>query len=315
MRAICRAWLAGVFAVATAAGVSAQQSTRYVVPRTEFGHPDFQGVWETRFLTMLEPPPNVQSVTVTPEQAREIAAAVLKNMPVLTDPDTEILGINQLAVVKGQARSGIVVDPPNGRIPFTTAGLDLLAKVQARNRTGFDDPEQRPLAERCLENLVYAPMRIVPVLLPRLIVQTRNYVVIYGEDVPGPRIIPLGGAPATAPVPTVSGSSSGRWEGETLVVETTNFLARDPSRGGAGRPILITPRTIIRERFTRASATELVYRYTVEDAELYTQSWTGEYSLTRHDGPIYEYACHEANYSMTNMLRGGRAQEKDAQQR
>ena len=295
----------------TGAGTVAQQPSRYVVPRTEFGQPDFQGVWETQFLTMLEPPPNVQSVNVSPEQAREVAAAILKNLPALTDPDTAILGINQLAIVRGQHRTAIVVDPPDGKMPLTPAGLELLGKVQARNRNGFDDPEQRPLAEQCLENLVYAPMRTVPVLLPRLIVQTRDYVVISGEDVPGPRIIPLRGTPSPRPGSSLGGSSAGHWEGDTLVVETTNFLARDPSRGGAGRPIVISPRTKITERFTRASPTELVYRYTVEDAEMYTRPWSGEYSLTRHDGPIYEYACHEANYSMTNMLRGGRFQDSN----
>ena len=307
--AIRLACIAGALAAATA-GIAAQQPARYVVPRTEFRRPDFQGVWETQFLTMLEPPPNVKAVTVTAEQAREIAADMVKNAPVLSDPDTAILGINQLAVVKGEYRTGIVVDPPDGRIPFTPAGLELLAKVQDRNRNGFDDPEQRPLAERCLENLVYAPIRTVPVLLPRQIVQTRDYVVIYAEDVPGTRIIPLG--VASAALPSVGGSSSGHWDGETLVIETTNFLARDPARAGAGRPILITPRTLITERFTRVSATELVYRYTVRDAEMYTQPWTGEFSMTRHDGPIYEASCHEANYSMTNMLRGGRAHDKDA---
>ncbi len=312
MRTIRRACLATAFAAAAATGIVAQEPARYVVPRTEFGQPDFQGIWETRFLTMLEPPPNAKSVTVTAEQAGEIAAAMLKNGPSLTDPDTEILGIDQLAVVKGQHRTGIVVDPPEGRMPFSPAGLELLAKVQVRNRDGFDDPEQRPLPERCLENLVYAPIRTVPVLLPRQIVQTRGYIVITGEDVPGPRIIPLAGAPPAAAVPTVAGSSAGYWEGDTLVVETTNFAAHDPSRSGAGRPILISPRTKITERFTRASETELVYRYTVDDAGLYTRPWSGEFSLTRHDGPIYEYACHEANYSMTNILRGGRDQDRRA---
>ena len=151
-------------------------------------------------------------------------------------------------------------------------------------------------------------MRAVPVLLPRQIVQTRDHVIISSEDSAGVRVIHLGGERPPDVMRSVGGYSVGRWENDTLVVETTHLRADDPARSGTSRPLLFSPRTRIIERFTRVSPTELFYRFTVEDDELYTRPWTGEFSMTRHDGPIYEYACHEGNYSLPNILRGGQAE-------
>jgi len=303
--------LIGLLVGACSAAAVAQQPARYVVPRTEFGQPDFQGAWATDFLTTLERMPGATALTVSPEQAKALATAFLEKGPVLTDPDTKILGLDQLAKVHGEYRTSIVVDPADGKMPLTPAGADLIAKVQARTKEKFDNPEERSLSERCIENLTYAPIRTVPVLLPRQIVQTRDYVVISGEDVPGPRIIYLRGGAAPAWQRSIGGYSIGHWEGDTLVVETTRLRTDDPVRGGAGRPLAIGSRTTISERFTRLSANELQYRYTVRDDDLYTRPWSGEFSLRRFDDRVLEYACHEANYSMTNMLRGGRVQDKE----
>ena len=287
--------------------VAARDRDRYTVPRTEHGHPDFQGIWTTAFLTMLERPPGVANLVATPEEARKVAAAIRAHAPAVVDPDFQLQDIQELAMVKGQYRTSIIVDPADGQLPFTQAGLDLAAQVETRNNT-FDDHEQRPLAERCLENLGYAPMRAVPVLLPRQIVQTRDHLIISSEDSAGVRVIHLGGEPVPYALRSVGGYSVGRWENDTLVVETTHLRADDPARSGSSRPLLFSRRTRIVERFTRVSPTELFYRFTVEDDELYTRPWSGEFSMTRHDGPTYEYACHEGNYSLTNILRGGRAQ-------
>jgi hypothetical protein len=287
--------------------ISAHDRERYRVARTEHGHPDFQGIWATAFLTMLERPPGVANLVATPEEARKLAAAIRAKAPAVVDPDFQLHNIQDLAMVKGQYRTSIIVDPADGQMPFTQAGLDLAAQVKARNET-FDDHEQRPLAERCLENLGYAPMRAVPVLLPRQIVQTRDHVIISSEDSAGVRVIHLGGERPPYVMRSVGGYSVGRWENDTLVVETTHLRADDPARSGTSRPLLFSPRTRIIERFTRVSPTELSYRFTVEDDELYTRPWTGEFSMTRHDGPIYEYACHEGNYSLPNILRGGQAE-------
>jgi len=286
----------------------AQQGPRYTVPRTEYGHPDFQGIWATEFLTMLERPPAVEGLVATPEQAETMVAAIRKQLSTaVLDPDVYVHDIRHLARVKGEYRTSIIVDPKNGRMPFTKAGLDLLASIGNRDVTKFDGPEQRPLTERCLENMAYPPIRTLPVFLPRQIVQTRDYVVISGEDVPGPRIIRLAGEAPPDVLRSIGGYSTGRWERETLVVGTTHLRTDDPTRNVVGRSLLLGPRTEITERFTRVSATELFYQFTIEDDELYTQPWSGEFSLTRFDGKIFEYACHEGNYSLPNGLRGGRA--------
>ena len=122
------------------------------------------------------------------------------------------------------------------------------------------------------------------------------------------RLIHLGAVPPPDVMRSIGGYSVGRWEQETLVVETTHLRADDPARSVTGRPLLLSRQSTITEWFTRVSPTELFYRFTIEDDELYTTPWSGEFSMTRHDGPIYEYACHEGNYSLPNILRGGQAE-------
>jgi hypothetical protein len=286
-------------------GAGAQPSSRYAPPRTEHGQPDIQGVWATEFLTLLERPPGVDYLVASPEQARALVATARAQQPPVNDPD--VAQTDKLALVKGEYRTSVIVDPRDGKMPLSQAGLDLLARI-SRSRQVFDGPEQRPLSERCLENLTYAPIRTVPVLLPRQIVQTRDYLVIAAEDAPGPRIIHLNNATRPEPLRTVEGYSLGHWEGDTLVVQTTHFRTQDPSRFVIGRPLLLSGRSSITERFTRVSPSELFYRFTVNDSELYTQPWSGEFSMMLYDGPIYEYACHEGNYSLPNILRGGQAE-------
>jgi hypothetical protein len=262
---------------------------------------------------MMERPPGVENLVASPEQASALVSALIAKRPVVLDPDVYDHDIRQLAMVKGEYRTSIIVEPKDGHIPFTRAGLDLASRIQARDNQKFDNIEDRPLAERCLENLGYAPMRAVPVLLPRLIVQTRDHVVIFSEDSSGPRIIHLGGTSQPASVRSIGGYSVGRWEGDTLVVQTTNLRADDPARNVRGRPLVLSRNTRITERFDRVSATELFYQFTVEDNELYTQPWSGEFSMTRFEGSIYEYACHEANYSLTNVLRAERMLDKEGE--
>jgi hypothetical protein len=251
-------------AASTPAVTQVRQS--YQAPRTEYGHPDFQGKWATAFLTMLERLPGVENLVASPEQAKALVAGIRAKMPAVIDPDALIHDIRQLVMVKGEYRTSIVEDPKNGQIPFTKAGLDLSAKVQASDNQK--------------------------------------------EDSSGPRIIPLVGRPVPGALRSIGGYSMGRWEGDTLVVDTTNLRADYPARTVVGRPLVLSRNTKITERFTRVSPTELFYRFTIEDGELYTQPWTGEFSMTRYDGPIYEYACHEANYSLMNVLQAGRVLEK-----
>ena len=285
------------------------QPFEYAVPRTAHGHPDLQGVWPTEFLTLLERPPGVNTLVASPEEARAIAATIRTQQPDVIDPDVHTFDINQLGKVKGEFRTSVIVEPEDGRMPYTQTGLDVAAWSRVRDTQMFDHAEQRPLVERCLESLGYPPIRAVPIFLPRQILQTRDHVVIVTEDAVGLRIIRLAGEPPADSVRSMEGYSIGHWEGDTLVVQTTHLRGEDPARFVIGRPLLLGRDSTVTERFTRVSETELVYRYTVEDDELYTQPWTGEFSLTRHDVPVYEYACHEGNYSMPNILIGGQAQE------
>jgi hypothetical protein len=304
-----RLTLAAVLASVVGSTALAQQGSAYRTPRTEHGHPDFQGVWATSFLTMLERLPGVNGLVATPEEAEKLVGAIRGKMSGLVDPDVFVHDIKQLAMVKGQYRTSIIVDPADGRLPYTKAGSELAAKITARNERQFDNPEDRPFTERCLENLGYPPIRTVPVFLPRQIVQTADYVVISNEDVPGSRLIRLKDGSMPDSIRTIGGYSVGRWDGDTLVVRTTNLRTDDPARTLAGgRPLLLGPNSRITEWFTRVSDTELVYTYTVEDPDLYTQPWTGEFSMTRFDVQTFEYGCHEGNYSMPNMLRGGQAE-------
>ncbi len=303
--------MASVAATACAPG---RQVKQYTVPRTEHGQPDFQGVWATAFLTMLERLPGVDNLVASPEQALALVQKLRGGMPAVNDPQVQLDDVQQLAMVKGEYRTSVIVDPKDGRIPFTQAGIDLAARIGVRDSQKFDNPEERPLSERCLESLGYAPIRTVPVFLPRQIVQTRDHVVMVSEGPAGLRMIHLGGAPPPDVLRSAEGYSAGHWDGDTLVVETTHLLAEDPARDVIGRPLLLSRQTKITERFTRVSETELFYQFTVEDKDLYTQPWTGELSMTRHDGPLYEYACHEGNYSLPNALHGGQAEAARAAQ-
>jgi len=287
--------------------VFAQPVPQNTVLRTEYGQPDLQGVWAIEFLTPLERPNGVDDLIVTREQAEAVSAAIRKAIPAVHDPDLDIQDVQQLAIVRGQYRTSVIVEPTDGRMPFTQTGADLSARVRNRNSSKFDNPEERPSMERCLEGFISAPIRSGALLLPFRIVQTSDAVVIAAEDVAGLRIIHLSGASLPEMIRSIEGYSSGHWEGDTLVVLTTHLRADDPGRFGAGRPLVLTPKTRVTERFTRVSEAELLYQFTVEDADLYTRPWTGEFSMRRYDGPVYEYACHEGNeYSMTDVLRVGR---------
>ena len=286
----------------------AQPVEPYDVPRTPHGHPDFQGVWAIGFLYLLERPPGIDGLVATPEQADALAETIRTQLPDNVDPDVLRYNFRQLAQVKGEYRTSVIVDPADGRMPYTQTASDLATWILRRNEQMFDGPEQRPFNERCMENLGYPPIRAVPVFLPRQIFQTPDYVAILAEDAVGLRLIRLGGAPPPDALRSVGGHSTGHWEGDTLVVRTTHLRDDDPARNVIGRPLLLSRDSRITERFTRVSPTELFYQFTVEDDGLYRQPWRGEFSLTRHDVLIYEYACHEGNYSMPISLVGGQAQ-------
>ncbi|MEZ5488727.1 MAG: hypothetical protein R3F50_00210 [Gammaproteobacteria bacterium] len=289
---------------------NAQTDSAYQAPRTEHGQPDLQGVWGTRFNTLLERPEGLPLV-LGPEQAAGFAQAVHQQggLDGNTDPDIDNFGPPVLAMVKGEYRSSIIVHPENGRLPYNEFGARSAAYGYFEG-TGFDHPEQRPGVERCIEAWGSPPMRAFSYQLYHGIVQTPDKIAFFSEENAPLRVIHMDGQGRPDAIRTMEGHSIGRWEGDTLVVETTHYDADIPARATMGRPMLLSGDAHVTERFTRVSDTELFYQYTVDDPVYYSEPWRGEYSLTRDDsGHIYEYSCHEGNYSMTGALRGERVIE------
>lgn len=284
----------------------------YTVPKTEYGQPDFQGSWGIRFSTPLERYDGMPLV-LTPEFAKGFLdashdAVFAGN----TDPDIDIFGPQQLVTVEGEFRSSVLVYPEDGKLPFNERGI----KNSSFNYfigEGYEGPERRPGVERCLEGWGAPPMRGFPYQIYLGFVQTLDKIAIVGEENSPLRVIHMDGAKRPDAIRTFEGHSVGHWEGETLVVETTHYNDTIPHRATTGRPMLISSQARVIERFSRLSETELHYQYTVRDPEYYTDEFKGEFSLVRDDsGHIYEYACHEGNYSMIGALMGARVQEAEA---
>lgn len=288
---------------------AAQDAGAYRAPRTIHGVPSFEGVWATAFVTPIERPAGVEDLVVTPEQAQAIVAE-RSSGPLVRDPDVVNFRTNELAVVRGEFRSSLVVTPENGRLPYSQHALEILAARDAKARLPDDNPEDRRLIDRCLTGSGQPPFRPSSVLMPSMIVQTRDALVLWTEDVGPLRIVHLSGAPPPENMRTFEGWSSGRWEGDTLVIQTTHLRGDDPYRYQMGRPILVGKDSKVIERLTRLSDTELLLQFTIEDPTLYDGPWLAEFSFTRTDLPIFEYACQEANYSLTNILLASRVNDK-----
>jgi hypothetical protein len=203
-------------------------------------------------------------------------------------------------------RTSLIIDPPDGRIPFSAATRAKMAARAARTNAGvFDDPEDLSLVDRCILGFNSGPPMISGTYNNNLqIVQTPGYVMIFNEMVHNARIIPTDGRPHGT-LPQWTGDSRGRWEGDTLVVETLNFR-RETSLQGS------TAKTTVVERLTRLDAKTIDYRFTISDPDAYTKPWTAVMPLRVIDGLLFEYACHEANYGMEGVLRGARFREREA---
>ena len=291
----------------------AQSLDTYQVPRTEFGQPDFQGVWSARFSTMLERPAGMGlPLVLSAEQAAGFAQAVAAGNAGNTDPDIDRFGPPVLAVVNGEYRSSVIVYPGNGMLPYNELGTQMSAHNYFGG-IGYDGPEQRPGVERCIEAWASPPMRAFMYQLFHGFVQTADTIAIISEESVMLRVIHMDGHLRPDAIRSFEGHSIGHWEGDTLVVETTHYSDVIPERATIGRPMLLSSEARVTERFTRTSETELNYQFTVDDPKYYTEPWRGEFSFTRDDsGHIYEYTCHEGNYSMVGALRGARVQEARA---
>ena len=310
--------LAWALAGATGAGAGPAWS------RTGRGRPsrDLEGLWDIGSYTLLERPPELKSLALTPAEAEAFEAPrrALNGMP---PSPPGALGQNEsefnergsgLARVKGQIRSSAIIDPPDGRMPFTAEALHRLGLDTTPPTESFDDPEARPGQEQCLANAA-AGAPIVGAADANLlqILQPPGAVVILTEKYHDLRIVRTDGRPRPNPLPPAwMGDSVGRWEGATLVVDT---VGQHPGVFSRGPRFYVTGATTAVERFTRVGPAELLYEYTVTDPTLYSQPWRGEMSFHATRGPMFEYACHEGNYGLAGALAGARREEAEAKQR
>ena len=210
------------------------------------------------------------------------------------------------ARVNGKTRTSLIVDPADGRIPALTPAAQARAAERAEQRSQHpaDGPEDRSLGERCLLFNAGPPMLSGPYNNYVQLFQARDHIVIFNEMIHQARVIPLDGRPhVPAALRSWQGDSRGRWDGNTLVVETTNFTAKTTVRGSGEQLRLV-------ERFTRADAKTLLYEFTVDDPATFTRPWTAQLPMTRSSERLYEYACHEGNYALPDILRGARFQER-----
>jgi len=278
---------------------------------TEYGHPDFQNIWLYNTATPFERAEGVGSLIVARDRAVQIAADGIAELPDVEDPDVSNFSSPNPMQVRGEYRSSIVILPENGLVPYTDTALAIATEILATWDTLADHPEQRALAERCLSNWGFPPMRALPFDFFSQILQTEDHVVMIREDTPGTRIIHLDDDPPAEIIPTFMGYSQGHWEGNTLVVESTNFRPIANLRGPGSRAPQTTQRRVV-ERYTIVDAETLRYELRTDDPGTYEEAWTVAFNYKRDDDyQQYEYACHEGNYSVPNSLGGARAEELD----
>jgi hypothetical protein len=285
--------------------------------RTPDGHPDLQGIWDYRSATPLERPARFAGREfMTPEEVREYErlAAEREDGRTPDDPTTAqsvhpSWWLDYGKTVVKTARTSLIVDPPDGKIPALSAeGQRRVAarRAAAKARGPADSHESRGLFERCITRGVPEGLLPGPYNNNLQVIQTPDHVVLFTEMIHDARIVPMDGRPHAAPhIRELLGDSRGRWEGDTLVVDTTNFTDLTSFRGAGANLHLV-------ERFTLLDANTLEYRFTVDDPSTWTRPWTVAYPMVRTEGQIYEYACHEGNYGLRNILSGARWEERAA---
>jgi len=264
----------------------------------------------------LQRPDGVTALTLSDAAAKALETKLNSQLIGAADDtfgqaQTEWYQAAALARIDGKARSSWVVDPPDGKIPYTPEARKLYQRWRDRMEGDYDNPEDRPPPERCLMGSrgSNGPPLLTSFYQPFYrIVQTATVVAIEAEMNHDVRIIRLGGTHLPAAITPWMGDSIGHWEGETLVVETTNFNPGEAFRV----QMLISPHTRIVERFTRTAPTQMLYQFEVDDPTLYTRPWRGEAPMQAAAGPLLESACAEGNYSMTGVLAGAREEEAKA---
>jgi hypothetical protein len=310
-------------AATKAVNTTAPTNKAWTPPRTPDGHPDLQGIWTNSTETPLERPEGLGAREFYTDA--ELAELMKKDQDRLalnkeegrpTEPGTNAdvhYDYTQYGLDRAQAkltwnrRTSLIVGERGTVPPMLPEARKRNADIAAKNRGRTDGPEDLSLSSRCIVDA----QESVPMLSSNYnnnlqIVQGDGVVAILNEMNHSVRVVPMDGRPhLPADVRQFRGDSIGHWEGNTLVVDSTNFTARNPFHGSGDKLHVV-------ERFTRADADTILYRFTVEDPETWDQPWTAETAWSKANGPILEYACHEGNYSMRNILLGARVAEQEA---
>ena len=302
-----------LLAPAGGAAQTAGAAGGWSAPRTAWGDPDLQGSWTNTTTTPLERPDDLaeQAQLTAEERAeRDAAGDVAREQRGVTPGTGETGSYNNFWVERGirMARTSLIVDPPDGKLPLTPVEAARRAGRESYRSREPAGPEDRNLYERCISRGM--PGSMMPGFYNHnyQIFQTPGYVVVLVEMIHDARIIPLDGRPHPDPrIRQWLGDSRGRWEGDALVVETTNFT---PVNGRALTVFGANPTSRLIERFTRTADHTIDYQYTVDDPTEYARPWTASIPMTRLDGRLFEYACHEGNYGLENILAGARAAEQ-----
>jgi hypothetical protein len=296
------------------------KTSKWTGPRTPWGDPDLQGTWNNGTITPLERPRGAGEKELLSKQeeedlnAQSDTRASADNRPKDKDADLA-LAYDQFWWDRGGSigRTSLIIDPKDGRLPALTAEGQKQLDAQTAARRGRGEADSwidRPLQERCI---MYHGVPPLPTGYNNNyeIVQTPGLIAILHEEIHEVRLIPLDGRPHVGSAITQwLGDSRGHWDGDTLVVETTNF------REDSGFRFPVDARTLrIVERFHRTAADAIDYQFTVENPSMYSRPWTATLPMRPTDGLIYEYACHEGNYSLPDVLEGHRAQEKEEAQK
>jgi len=324
--------LAGLAIAALAPAAIAASPAPYKAPRAIDGQPDLEGTWTNASITALERPAAFKELVISEADAKRVEAQraaqraagdrpTNPNDPAprsgvdpggyntgWTDPGTT------LGRIKGQLRSSWLVDPADGKLPYTAEGKAAFAKQLNYVRSTFDGPESRPLGERCIlgfGSTAGPPMLNVLYNNNYQFVQSRDTIAILVEmnhDVRTIRLNTKQHLPAN--VRPWMGDSIGWWEGDTLVVETTNFNPAEGLRPNMSVSYFMSPDAKVTERFTRVAKDQILYSFTVDDPKTYSKPWRAEMALNSTNGQIYEYACHEGNHALEGILAGARQDEK-----
>jgi hypothetical protein len=283
----------------------------YRAPRNGLGQPDLEGMWSSNSGTGLERPKAFSGPGATPAEAK---AFLDKRRAMGPPPERDQVGQATtewfenlpMTEVGGRALTSFIVDPADGQLPYSDQGRAAMEALLKSTEEDASGPEARDIFERCLGNAIGPPLLSVPFGALFQIVQTRECVAIAAELIHETRIIPFRKAHGPRGLRSWTGDAIGRWDGEALVVETTDFHPLNVMRDTG---LLISAGATITERFTRTAADEIRYEFEVADPRTYTQTWRGLMVLKATNDRMFEYACHEGNYGMANILSGARQTE------